>query len=107
MEDEFYFGLSKMNKPIRFAGLSSLQLGGSILLSVTIFLVMATSKMALFGLFVLITIWIVLIKFIFKKLIKEHKKGTPDYINSYFALRGTPKAIVDRNFIFSFLIKRE
>lgn len=106
MDEIFYYTMPKINKPIRFWGLSSLQLGGMILATLLIFLFTVISKQALTGLIILSAAWIFLIQVVIKKLNKEHKKGTPDYISSYFINKSLPRKITDKNFTFSFLLKK-
>ena len=92
MKDEIYNSCVKMNKPIRFFGLSSMQ-------AIIIFV------------FVLISILVMMMSGInFMLLIiilggEIYKKGTPDFFGAYATFNATPRKIIDTNFIFSFLIK--
>lgn len=106
-ELKVFYGLSQLNKPIRFRGLSSLQLGASVLGSIVVFMVMSTSGLSLVGLFSLTGGWIILLKGPLKKLNQEHKKGTPNYVESFFMFSSTPKKIRDKEVIFNHLIKTE
>lgn len=101
-----FIGLSRLNKPIRFYGLTSLQLGGSVLTTIILFIVLSTAKMSLLGLFILSGVWIILLKGPLKKLNQEYKKGTPNYLSSYLTFSSTPKRIRDKHSIFSFIIKK-
>ncbi len=106
MDDILYYTMPKINKPIRFWGLSSLQLGGMILTTMVVFLGTVIAKQAVTGIIILLGIWISLVQFVIKKLNKEHKKGTPDYMASYFVHSAMPKKITDKNLIFSFILKK-
>lgn len=102
-----YYGLSQLNKPIRFRGLSSLQLGAAVLGSIVLFMILSISGQSFIGLFGLLAAWIILLKGPLKKLNKEHKKGTPNYVESYFIFSSVPKKIRDKETIFQFLINKE
>lgn len=106
MEDILYYTMPKINKPIRFWGLSSLQLGGMILVTMVVFLGTVITKQAVTGVIILSSAWVFIIQVVIKKLNKEHKRGTPDYMSSYFIYAALPKKITDKNLIFSFLLKK-
>lgn len=106
MEDTLYYTMPKINEPIRFWGLSSLQLGGMILATMVVFLGTVIARQAVTGAVILSSAWIFIIQIVIKKLNKEHKKGTPDYMASYFVYTALPRKITDKNMIFSFLLKK-
>ena len=107
MEEVTFNSCIKMNKPIRFFGLSSFQV-------IVLFVCVTTS--ILFLMMTGLNLMIILIIFggecygisVFAtKLNRAHKKGTPDYFGAYSTFQYTPRKITDQNFLFSFLIKNK
>lgn len=100
-----YLTQVQMNKPMKFMGLSSMQLfisigilGFIIVISTTIFHLSPLVPFLIDG--------VIFIPIFFgsKKLAAEHKKGNSTYLGSYFAFMNTPKKIIDKNKIFSFIV---
>ena len=104
METDTLFGSSTLNKPIRFRGMTSLQIGIGGIITIVLILFITISGTPFIGLPILIGIWILLLKGPLKKLNQEHKKGTPNYIGSYLNFSSTPKKILDKDLVFSHLI---
>lgn len=107
MKTDTLFGSSTLNKPIRFRGMTSLQVGIGGVITIVIILVTSISGTPFIGLPILVGIWIVLLNGPLKKLNQEHKKGTPNYIGSYLNFSGTPKKIFDKDLVFSHLITKK
>lgn len=107
MEEQTYNSCVKMNKPIRFFGLSSLQV-------IVLFVCVTASILFLMmaGLNLMITLLIFGgecygISILATKLNTAHKKGTPDFFGAYSTFKYTPRKITDQNFLFKFLIKNK
>jgi len=105
-KDRWYYNTQvQMNKPMKFMGLSSLQLFIVIgILGLVMLVCMSFLKTPFIIPLVIDGILFVPIFLISKKLGKEHKKGNSDYYGSYVAYMSTPKKIIDKNKIFSFLV---
>lgn len=96
--------LVKINRPIKFSGLTSGQLGIFILgiffiLIVSIFMrISPLLIVAVLGAIVFIS------NQLFKKLSIEHKNGNPDYLAGKSVQKSTPRKILDRKRTFKILI---
>lgn len=97
--------LRKINKPIKFFGLTSIQFG---LLMLSYALVIIICVFAHFHPLIVVTI-ISIMAFIsgilFKNLSREHKAGNPDYLTSLSVRSVTPAKIVDKHRVFKFIMK--
>jgi hypothetical protein len=94
-----------MNKPMKFMGLSSTQLfitAGSF--GFVMVICISVLKVSVLVPFFIDSVFFVPVYFISKKLAKEHKKGNSTYLGSYLAFTSTPKKIIDKNKIFSFIV---
>jgi c-di-AMP phosphodiesterase-like protein len=100
-----YHTLKKMNRPIRFFGLSSLQLGGLFVLTAIVIVIMITSNTSPIVIVILLAGLLLSFSILFGKLNKEHKKGNPNYMQGLSVQSTTPQKIVDKQKIFSKLIK--
>lgn len=104
MSEETYNSTVKMNKPIRFFGLSSLQ---AIILFVFILasiLVMIMSGINFLVMLMIFSGEVYGLSILMKRLDIANKKGTPDFFGAYSTFKYTPRKITDTNFLFSFLI---
>lgn len=99
--------MRKINRPIRFFGLSSGQFGlfmlaNALIIIVFVFkhvhpiIVISVMGAIFFGSGVL-----------FKNLKREHKAGNPNYLSSLSIKSATPKKIVDRHKVFNFIMKKK
>lgn len=99
--------MRKINRPIRFFGLSSGQFGlfmlaNALIIIVFVFkhvhpiIVISVMGAIFFGSGVL-----------FKNLKREHKAGNPNYLSSLFNKSATPKKIVDKHKVFNFIMKKK
>jgi len=107
MAEQTYNSCVKMNKPIRFFGLSSLQ---AIILFICILVSVLGMLMSGVNFLVMLLVFsceIYGLSLVLKKLIIANKKGTPDFLGAYTTLKYTPKKITDSNFLFSFLINNK
>jgi c-di-AMP phosphodiesterase-like protein len=94
-----------MNRPIRFFGLSSLQLGGLFVIAAIIIVIMITSNAGVLFIVTLIACMLLLFSLLFSKLNKEHKRGNPNYAQGVSVQSATPRKVVDKKRIFNHLIK--
>lgn len=99
--------MRKINRPIRFFGLSSGQFGlfmlaNALIIIVFVFkhvhpiIVISVMGAIFFGSGVL-----------FKNLKREHKTGNPNYLSSLSIKSATPKKIVDKHKVFNFIMKKK
>ena len=92
--------MRKINKPIKFFGLSSGQFAIFMLLTALTVIVSIFKQ-----LHPLIVIGIIS-GILFKTLKKEHKAGNPDYLTSVRIKSATPRQITDKRHIFKFILKQ-
>lgn len=97
----------KINKPMRFYGLSSGQLGLFVLIIVLVILACIFLRVNSFIMIVLIAAILSGGSFLFERLKKEHKAGNPNYLAGLRVSNSTPKKIVDKYRVFNMLIKKE
>jgi len=98
--------LRKMNRPIKFFGLSSLQFLSITIAAMAVIIIMVFQQ--LHPLVMLTVIIGVILGFMFSvgKLNREYKKGNPDYLTSVSIRKATPKKIIDKhNYFKTILIK--
>ncbi len=99
--------MRKINRPIRFFGLSSGQFGlfmlaNALIIIVFVFkhvhpiIVISVMGAIFFGSGVL-----------FKNLKREHKARNPNYLSSLSIKSATPKKIVDKHKVFNFIMKKK
>lgn len=101
-KEKVYITHNQMNKPIRMMGLSSLQLFAVIaVFGLTLVIMTAIVKASFLTILVVAAIIIILLTMLVAKLSREHKKGCPNYIKSYFTFTGTPKKIIDTKSVLS------
>lgn len=99
--------MRKINKPIRFFGLSSGQFA-IFMLFVAITIIVSIFKQ--FHPILIIGIISAILFFsamLFKTLKKEHKAGNPDYLSGLSIRSATPRRITDKKRIFRFILNPE
>jgi hypothetical protein len=99
--------MRKINKPIRFFGLSSGQFA-IFMLFVAITIIVSIFKQ--FHPILIIGIISAILFFsamLFKILKKEHKAGNPDYLSGLSIRSATPRRITDKKRIFKFILNPE
>ena len=99
--------MRKINKPIRFFGLSSGQFA-IFMLFVAITIIVSIFKQ--FHPILIIGIISAILFFsamLFKTLKKEHKAGNPDYLSGLSIRSVTPRRITDKKRIFKFILNPE
>jgi len=104
MEEKTFSSCMKMNKPIRFYGMSAYQGFGFFIFGLLSIVFMIFSGVK-FYLMLLIFAGEVYGLFLLSKKLKEAAKdGTPDLLSSWQVKNSTPKKIVDSNRVFKYLI---
>lgn len=97
--------IKRINKPIKFWGLSSMQAGLYILICAALIIIMVFIRIHPILIAAVAAAMILFTKVAFQKFIKEHKAGNPDYLNGLNVKSVTPKQITDKSQIFK-LIKK-
>lgn len=102
-KEKQYNTLKKMNRPIRFFGLSPLQFsaftGGLFLLIILLIFAKASSFIITVTITAICTAFILLVK----KLQTAHKKGNPDYLAGKNIRSATPGKIIDKSLYFKLI----
>ena len=86
--------MRKINKPIKFFGLSSGQFAIFMQLHPILIIGIISAILFLSGL-------------LFQTLKKEHKAGNPDYLTGLRIKNATPRQITDKRQIFKFILKQQ
>lgn len=103
-KEKVYITHNHMNKPIRMMGLSSLQLFGVIgVLGLTLVILTAMVKASMMVTLIVFSMMVIPLIMLIAKLTKEHKKGCPDFIKSYFTFGSTPRKIIDSKSVLSMI----
>lgn len=97
--------IKRINKPIKFWGLSSMQAGLYILICAALIIIMVFIRIHPILIAAVAAAMILFTKVAFQKFIKEHKARNPDYLNGLNVKSVTPKQITDKSQIFK-LIKK-
>ncbi len=97
--------LRKMNRPIKFFGLSSMQFLAVSGIGALIIVIIVFQNLHPFILLFAIIGMFSLFSFAFAKLNREHKKGNPDYITGRQIMQTTPKKIIDKTRYFKIVKK--
>ena len=95
--------LRKMNRPIKFFGLSSLQFMSLSIVGMLIIIVMIFQHLNPFVIIAVIVSVIFGFTMAVGKLNREYKKGNPDYITSQSIKGATPKKIIDKQKFFNLI----
>lgn len=99
--------MRKINRPIRFFGLSSGQFGLFMLANALIIIVFIFKHVhPIIVIFVMGAIFFGS-GVLFKNLKREHKAGNPNYLSSLSIKSATPKKIVDKHKVFNFIMKKK
>lgn len=99
--------MRKINRPIRFFGLSSGQFGLFMLINALIIIVCIFKHVHPV---IIVSVMGTIFFFsgiLFKNLKREHKAGNPNYLSSLSVRSATPKQIVDKRKIFNFIMKQK
>lgn len=99
--------MRKVNRPIKFFGLTSGQFGLFMLVTAIIIIVCIFKQMHSIIIAAVISSILLISGFLFKNLQREHKAGNPDYLGGLSIKSSTPKKIVDKKRIFSFIFNSE
>lgn len=99
--------LRKINKPIKFFGLSSGQFAVYMLAVAVIIIVCIFKRLHPVIIVSMIGAIFFVSSILFKNLIREHKAGNPDYLSSLSIKAVTPKTIIDRHKVFNLILKRK
>ena len=91
--------MRKINKPIKFFGLSSGQFA--------IFMLLTAITMHPILIIGIISAILFLSGLLFQTLKKEHKAGNPDYLTGLRIKNATPRQITDKRQIFKFILKQQ
>lgn len=96
--------MRKINKPIKFFGLSSGQFGIFMLFVAICIIVFIFKQIHPLIISLVLSGIGVLSGRLFNTLKKEHKAGNPDYLTGLSVRSATPRKIVDKNKIFKFIL---
>lgn len=99
--------LSKINKPIKFFGLTSIQFGLLMLSYALVIVICVFAHLHPLIVVVIISIMAFVSGILFKNLSKEHKAGNPDYLTSISVKSVTPTKIVDKHRVFKFIMRKK
>jgi len=94
----------KMNRPIKFFGLSSLQfllvcVFGAVIIVVEIF-----AGAGAIAIILTVCVLVFTFTYVFAKMSDAYKKGNTDFIRSKMVKDNTPKRITDHHRFFKFII---
>ncbi len=98
--------MRKINKPIKFFGLSSGQFAIFMLLTALTVIVSIFKQLHPLIIIGIISGILFLSGLLFKTLKKEHKAGNPDYLTGIRIKSATPRQITDKRHIFKFILKQ-
>lgn len=99
--------LRKINRPIKFFGLSSGQFGVYMLAIAVIIVVCIFKRLHPLIIVGMIGVIYFASNFLFKILNREHKAGNPDYLSGLSIKTVTPPIIIDKHKIFNLILKRK
>ena len=99
--------MRKINKPIRFFGLSSGQFAIFMLLVAITIIVSIFKQFHPILIIGIISAILFFSAMLFKTLKKEHKAGNPDYLSGLSIRSATPRRITDKKRIFKFILNPE
>lgn len=98
--------LGKINRPIRFWGLSAGQFGLFMVINALIIIVFVFIDMYPVIIVTVMGAIFYVSSILFKNLKREHKAGNPNYLSSLSVKSATPKKIVDKHKVFNFIMKK-
>ena len=96
--------MGKINKPIKFFGLSSGQFGIFMLIVAITIIVCIFKQLHPLVITLLLSGIVFLSGLLFNTLKKEHKAGNPDFLTGLSVRSATPRKIVDKKKIFNFIL---
>lgn len=96
--------MRKINKPIKFFGLSSGQFGIFMLIVAITIIVCIFKQLHPLVITLLLSGIVFLSGLLFNTLKKEHKAGNPDFLTGLSVRSATPRKIVDKKKIFNFIL---
>jgi hypothetical protein len=96
----------KVNRPIRFWGLSPLQFTIIALLGAIIVFILIFKQIHPVLLISMIAAMIYIFVLLFTRLKQHHKKGNPNYLQGLSIKASTPKRITDTGKVFKNLIRK-
>lgn len=96
--------MRKINKPIKFFGLSSGQFGIFMIIVAITIIVCIFKQLHPLVITLLLSGIVFLSGLLFNTLKKEHKAGNPDFLTGLSVRSATPRKIVDKNKIFKFIL---
>lgn len=99
--------LRKINKPIKFFGLTSIQFGLLMLFYALVIIICVSTHLHPLVTVTIISIMTFISGILFKNLSKEHKAGNPDYLTGLSVKSITPTKILDKNRVFKILIQNK
>ena len=99
--------LRKINKPIKFFGLTSIQFGVIMLFYALVIIICVFAHLHPLIVVTIISIMAFISGMLFKNLSKEHKAGNPDYLTNLSVKSVTPSKIVDKRKVFNFIMKKK
>lgn len=95
--------MRKINKPVRFFGLSSVQFGLFMLANAIIIIVCIFKRLHPVFIVSVLSLIVFVSSIFFRKLKREHKAGNPDYIKGLSVRNSTPEKITDKKHVFRFI----
>lgn len=99
--------LRKINKPIKFFGLTSIQFGLFMLVNALVIIICVFVHLHPLIVVSIIGIMAFVSGIVFKKLSREHKAGNPDYLTGLSVKSVTSRKIVDKHKVFNFIMKNK
>lgn len=99
--------VGKINRPIKFWGLTPLQFGIFALVNAIMVIVSIFIHLPAIGIAILMGFISFISGILLKKLKKEHKAGNPDYLTALSVKSSTPRKIVDKSRIFNLILSEK
>lgn len=96
----------KVNRPIRFWGLSPIQFTIIALVGAIIVIILIFKQIHPILLMSMIAVMIYVFVLLFTKLKEHHKKGNPNYLQGLSIKSSTPKKVIDKGLVFKNLIRK-
>lgn len=99
--------IRKINRPIKFFGLTSGQFGLFMLANALIIIVCIFKHVHPVIIVSVMGAIFFASGILFKNLKREHKAGNPDYLTGLLVRSATPKQIIDKHKVFNFIMKQK